>query len=245
MNPTNETRMTAFVTGADRGLGFALTARLLEKGWRVFAGQYMPDWQQLDQLRRNYPDRLTTVPLDVSSGESVARAAATVGALTDQIDLLINNAGVISPTMYRSIEEPQDYDEIHRMYDVNALGPLRVVDGLLSLTDAGTLKRLCFVSSEASSINRCRRDSWYGYCMSKTALNMAVSMLFNRLRPEGYTFRLYHPGWMRSYMSGTKGTEADLEPEEAAVPAVTYFLRDRADEDRLVLRDWQGHEWPW
>jgi hypothetical protein len=81
--------------------------------------------------------------------------------------------------------------------------------------------------------------------MSKTALNMAVSMLFNRLRPEGYTFRLYHPGWMRSYMGGSKNTEADLEPEEAAVPAVTYFLRDRADEDRLILRDWQGHEWPW
>jgi hypothetical protein len=36
-----------------------------------------------------------------------------------------------------------------------------------------------------------------------------------------------------------------MEPEEAAVPALTYFLQARAHEDRLVMRDWQGREWPW
>jgi hypothetical protein len=90
--------------------------------------------------------------------------------------------------------------------------------------------------------------------MSKAALNMGVKIMFNALRPEGYTFRLYHPGWMRSYMSGTKNPDADLEPEEAAVPALAYFLQDfgpdpqfpgRSGEDRLALRDWRGDEWPW
>ena len=81
--------------------------------------------------------------------------------------------------------------------------------------------------------------------MSKTALNMAVKILFNHLRPEGYTFRVYHPGWMRTYMSGVKNTRADMEPEEAAAPALAYFLADLADEGRLVLRDWRGREWPW
>ena len=44
----------AAVTGADRGLGLALTAALLEKGWQVFAGQYMPDWPELGELLANY-----------------------------------------------------------------------------------------------------------------------------------------------------------------------------------------------
>ena len=44
----------AFVTGADRGLGLALAERLLEKGWRVFAGQYMPDWPALGELAARY-----------------------------------------------------------------------------------------------------------------------------------------------------------------------------------------------
>ena len=165
--------------------------------------------------------------------------------MTDHIDLLINNAGVLSATASRSIRESLDYIEMHRVYDVNAVGPLRVVDAFLRLTDRSTLKRLCFVSSEAGSISRTQRTGWYGYCMSKAALNMATHILFNHLRPQGYTFRLYHPGWIRSYMSGVKSTEGDLEPEEAAVPALAYFLDARVDEDVLVMRDWQGREWPW
>jgi hypothetical protein len=68
--------------------------------------------------------------------------------------------------------------------------------------------------------------------------------MFNDLHPTGYTFRLYHPGWMRSYMSGAKNTRGDMEPEEAAAKALPFFLRDREDEGRLVLIDYQGQEWP-
>lgn len=243
----------AFVTGADRGLGLALTARLLSKGWRVFAGQYMPDWPELAALQAHYGELLAPVPLDVADTESTLAAAEAVARHTDRVDLVINNAGVLSPHA-APIREPQDYDEMHRLYDVNALGPLRVVEALLPLTDRGELKRLCFVSSEAGSINRCVRTGWYGYNMSKTALNMAIKLLFNRLCSEGYTFRVYHPGWMRTYMRGEKSTDATLEPAEAAAPALAYFLRNRAgdphrgdryDENRLVMRDYQGREWPW
>jgi NAD(P)-dependent dehydrogenase (short-subunit alcohol dehydrogenase family) len=236
---------TALVTGADRGLGYALCKGLLEQGWRVFAGQYMPDWPDLAALAAQFSGPLEIVPLDVSSIESVQAAVPTISAMTDHLDLLINNAGVNSPTSPRTIREPQDYAEMHRLYDVNALGALRIVEAFLPLTDRGALKRLCFVSSEAGSIGRAERVSWYGYCMSKAALNMAASILHNHLRPEGYTFRVYHPGWIRSYIRGSKSTEGDLEPEEAAVPALAYFLQARSDEDRLVMRDWQGREWPW
>jgi hypothetical protein len=74
---------------------------------------------------------------------------------------------------------------------------------------------------------------------------MACKIAFNHLRPEGYTFRVYHPGWMRTYMSGTKSTRANLEPEDAAALALPTFLEDREDEDRLVLIDHEGQEWPW
>jgi len=244
----------AVVTGADRGLGHALTSRLLGKGWQVYAGQYMPEWPALSELQAQYPERLTLVPLNVASTKSTLDASSIVAQTTDHVDLLINNAGVLSTTMNGSVRESQDYDEMHRMYDINAVGPLRMVEAFLPLLDAGEGKRICFISSEAGSINRCTRTSWYGYCQSKAALNMGIKILFNRLRPEGYTFRVYHPGWMRTYMNGTKGTDADLEPEEAAVPALAYFLRNlqadahntaRSGEDRLTMRDWQGREWPW
>ena len=239
------TDSTVFITGADRGLGFGITAGLLERGWRVFAGQYLPDWPELAGLAEQYPDALRIVPLDVASIDSARSAAQQVAEQAGRLDVLISNAGVTTPTSNRSIREAQDYAEMQRLFDVNTLGGLRVVEAFLPLMDKGGLKRLCFVSSEAGSIGRAYRKAWFGYTMSKAALNMAVMNLFNYLRPDGYSFRLYHPGWVRSYMGGKKNLDAHLEPEEAAAKAIPFFLDDLDDEDRLRLVDFEGQEWPW
>jgi len=236
---------TVLVTGADRGLGFGLCAGLLKEGWHVFAGQYIPEWNELISLTNEYPQTLHIIPLDVSSIESVQAAAEVVKAHADHLDVLINNAGVTSATSNAMIREPQDYNEMHRMYDVNALGALRVVEIFLPLMDRGNSKRLCFVSSEAGSIGRSERTSWFGYCMSKAALNMGVKILFNDLHPAGYTFRVYHPGWVRSYMHGQKNMDATLEPEEAARYAIPLLLNDREDEYKLTMIDYEGKEWTW
>jgi NAD(P)-dependent dehydrogenase (short-subunit alcohol dehydrogenase family) len=236
---------TAFVTGADRGLGFALCAELLKQDWQVFAGQHKPEWPDLAALAGQYPETLHILALEVRSVESAQAAAQAVSEQTDHLDALINNAGVNSPTSLRTIREPQDYAEMERMYDVNALGPLRVTEAFLPLMERGGLKRLCFVSSEAGSIARSERTAWFGYCMSKAALNMAVKILSNDLSPSGYTFRVYHPGWIRSYMSGEKNMEATFEPEEAAARAIPILLGQRENEGELVMLDHEGNEWPW
>lgn len=238
---------TALVTGADRGFGFALVKEFVDKGWRVFAGRYLTDWPELDELAHAHPELVIPVDLDIGSDESVRAAVDGIKSLTNRIDLVVNNAAVNAHTP-ASIEGSQDYDDIMRTYNVNALGALRVVDAVLPLIDRGDLKRLCFVSSEAGSVERCRREAWFGYCMSKRALNMGVNVLFEKLHPRGYTLRLFHPGWMRTYMSGTKNMDGELEPEEVAALAVPYFvdtLTPAVDEDRLIMRDWLGREWPW
>ena len=236
---------TVLITGADRGLGLALCAGLLREGWHVFAGQYLSDWNELDSLTNEYPQTLHIIPLDVSSRESLQVAAEMVKTRTNHLDVLISNAGVTSETIFATIREPQDYDEMRRIYDVNALGALRVMEAFLPLLERGEAKRLCFISSEAGSIGRMNRTSWFGYCMSKAALNMGIKILFNDLYPSGYTFRVYHPGWVRSYMHGEKNTQATLEPDEAAAYAIPLLLNDREDEDRLVMVDYEGNEWPW
>jgi NAD(P)-dependent dehydrogenase (short-subunit alcohol dehydrogenase family) len=81
--------------------------------------------------------------------------------------------------------------------------------------------------------------------MSKAALNMAIKILFNDLSPQGYTFRAYHPGWIRSYMSGEKNMEATFEPEEAARKAIPLLLGQPENEGQLILIDYEGNEWPW
>lgn len=234
----------ALVTGADRGLGFGFCEELLDKGWTVIAGQFMPEWPELSELQLKYADKLHIIPMDVGSTESVQAAAKAVSSKFDTVDLLVSNAGISSKAFRCTIREPQSYDDMLKVYSVNSLGGMRVVEAFLPLLDKSEYKRLCFVSSEAGSIARSYRTTGYGYCMSKSALNMAISMMFNHLRPEGYTFRVYHPGWIRGYMSGKKNTAGDIEPRDGAKYALDVFFEDY-DEDRLVMRDYEGNEWPW
>ncbi len=244
---TNTTdQKTAFVTGADHGLGFAFTRQLVERGYHVVAGQFAPSEPALGAFAAKHPGEVTIVPLDVSDDASVAAAARATLEKRPVIDLVINNAAILgNMKLDNSIADGLAYDTIITTISVNALGPLRVVEALLPGLEKSQAPRLCFISSEAGSVTRSYRPNWFGYCMSKTALNMGISILFNDLRPKGYTFRVYHPGWMQTFMRGEEDTKAKYTPEQAARLGLEYFLDMDVDEDRLVMRDDIREEWPW
>ena len=233
----------ALVTGADRGLGLALTESLLDEGWTVLAGKYL-DWPELDQLQLRFSERLNILPLDISSDESVTMASFQSADLVSSIDLLVNNAALNRSHQVQNIRQLPNFDHMIAEVNTNAIGALRVVSAFLPLLDRGTMKRLCFVSSESGSIAASNRTGWFGYCMSKSALNMAVKNLSNDLIPQGYSFRLYHPGYMKTYMAGVKNENAHMEPDEAAGYALDFMLGDH-NPDPLAMIDWEGNEWPW
>ncbi len=233
----------ALVTGADRGLGLALSQALLEAGWVVVAGRHL-DWPELDKLEARFQNTLHLVPLDVSSDESVSEAARELAKRVSHIDLLISNAAIHRSHHVERISASLDFNSMLDEINVNAIGALRLSQAFLPLLSNGELKRMCFVSSEAGSIGASQRTGWFGYCMSKAALNMAVKNLSNDLVPKGYSFRLYDPGWMRTYMSGEKNLEALLEPEEAATKALAYFLDDSVNGE-VTLHRWNGDDMPW
>ena len=222
---------SVLITGADRGVGYSLCECFLRSGWLVWAGQYMPEWPWLDELKKQYPDRLHVLALDVGSDLSVHAAAERI----DHLDLLVSNAGIVLG---------DDAEELRRMYNVNTLAAIRLVEAFLPRMQNG-LKKLAFVSSEAGVITIAHREGGCGYTLSKAMLNATVHCMFRQLRPQGFTFRLYHPGWVRSYMSGRKNTEGRLEPEEAAEAAFRQFTEDRGWEDALIMTDVYGHLWPW
>ena len=225
---------SVFITGADRGIGFALCKCFLDNGWQVFAGRFMKDWTELDTLKEEYGSNLFTVDLDVGSQESVNEAAKTVGEKIDCLDMLVNCAGIF--------QNGSDKTTV-RCLNINTLGPIRMVEAFLPLMEQGE-KRLCFFSSEAGSITLAHRKGDVSYSVSKTCLNMAVRLMFEKLRPQGYRFRLYHPGWVRTYMNGKKSTEGNFEPEETAAVAYEQFTSDRNWEDVLIMSDVSNEIWP-
>ena len=226
---------TVFITGADRGIGFALCEEYLEHGWKVFAGRYLTYWGELDKLQEKWKEQLVCIPIDVSEESSIKAAAEMTAEQTDHLDMLVNVAGIAS------FEDTPE--NIRRLLKVNSVGSVCVTEAFLPLMQSG-MKRLCYFSSEAGSISLAHRKDSYGYGMSKTALNMAVKLMFNRLRSEGYTFRLYHPGWVKSYMAGdTMSTVGTYMPEDAARTAYLSFTQNRRSEDVLVLTDIENETW--
>lgn len=222
-----------FLTGADRGIGFALCKEYLAGGDHVFAGRFLPNWKELDMLKETYSERLTIVPLDVGNPDSIRSAASLVGQTVDTIDHLVNVAGVFL----------DGEGALEKSLRINTFGPLRVTEAFLPLMENGE-KRLCYFSSEAGSISLLHRTEGYPYCVSKAMLNMGVKLKFNELRPKGYTFRLYHPGWVKTYIvDGVKGEIGNYEPEESAAAAYRQFTTESNHEDVLIMTDIKGEWW--
>ena len=234
------------ITGADRGLGFHFCKEYLSRGWTVFAGKFLQDYNLLEQEREKNPE-LHIIPLDVGDTASVARARDLVSEQTDLLDMLISNAALMEKVQCSIDEPPMDLQAPWNSFRVNALGPVHMAECFLPLLDKGSLKRLCFISSEVSCIvlMKHRPGSSYPYPMSKSSMNMGVRLMHNLLYPQGYTFRLYHPGWMkRQIQDGTLSEWAQLDPADIAAHAAGFFQSPLGDEHRLVMYDYLDQEWP-
>ena len=241
--------MTYFVTGAGRGIGASLTRALAERGELVIAGMSPRDYRAAQTVENAVTGTTMPLPIDVTDEGGVLQAAASAGARAGHLDVILNVAGVLGD-IKESVPCHLDYADMHRVYDVNALGPLRVTNALFPLLLAGRTRLVLCVSSEAGSIATCTRDGWYAYCMSKAALNMASAILHNTLRPLGGAVAVIHPGWVRTWMQGKLDEAADLSPQESAAGILRQVDRAIAGEEqfrgeRPAFIDWQGKPLPW
>ncbi len=207
------------ITGANRGLGLALTDKLLAGGHRIHAINRQESHALL-QLQKKFPGSLQLYPGDVSDESSIRQALEAIAGKTDSLDIVLNNAAV---NLERSgpLLEQVDFSIYLPTYQVNAIGPLMVVKYALPLLRMGNKKLIVNFSSEAGSIGACWRTREYSYCMSKAALNMASRILQNALKEEGIKVLAPHPGWFSSDMGGAN---APITPSEAAEQIVKLVL---------------------
>jgi len=221
---------SVFITGAEKGLGLSLTSRFLHGGFQVFAGIFISD-EKLIPLIEQYKQNITPIYLDVTEYFYVRKAASEVGKNVQSLDILINNAGIHLEDQKQPLENLTDMQMIKAM-DVNAFGPLRVIQQFLPLLEKGQRKLIINISSEAGSIGNCNRIGGYSYCMSKAALNMGSKILQNYLGPRGFKVLAIHPGWMRTDMGGP---QADLDPDESANDIFQLALKPWRPDDELFM----------
>jgi NAD(P)-dependent dehydrogenase (short-subunit alcohol dehydrogenase family) len=229
------TARRVLITGASRGFGAALAERFAARGDRVFAGV-----RTGSEARVTESGGLALVPLDVADDASVHRARALVAAETPAIDVLVNNAAIRSRTVNEPVESI-DFRDVAQTFDVNAIGPLRVVQAFLPMLRLGRSPILVNVSSEAGSLDWCKRERELDYCMSKAALNMATVILANYLRGRVKVISL-HPGWLRTDMGGPN---AALDPHEVAKLVADVVIREAASPSGSLFVDYEGKPMPW
>jgi NAD(P)-dependent dehydrogenase (short-subunit alcohol dehydrogenase family) len=217
--------LNILVTGANRGIGLALTRRFVELGHHVFAGAREPAKASALKGSPGAPlERVSVVELDVGSDESVRRAAQAVAEQTPQLDVLVNMAGV-SPAPYDARLDTVDLRTCVATFETNVIGPLRVAQAFAPLLRAAATPdrpaRLVNVSSGVASLKGKDNGIFYAYGVSKAALNMlSVTEAFD-LRDSHICVVALDPGWVRTELGGPN---AHLAPEESARSCADLIL---------------------
>lgn len=203
------------ITGANRGIGLALARQYLEAGWNVFATTRDPrNAADITATAAAFTGRLALHPLDVTDSLSVA--ALTAGLKGVPLDLLICNAGGLGrdPTgadlaamQFGSL----DYELWTKLLFTNTLGAVRVAEALTENLVAAPGSKIAFVSSTAGSIGEGKHPS-LAYATAKTALNKAVTLIAEALRPRGVSVVALCPGRVKTRM----GFQAVLTADDSA-----------------------------
>ena len=190
---------TVLITGANRGIGLSLVKEYLGKGDSVI-GVCRRSSSELEATGAQVIDGV-----DVSQPEDMKTLLAKLG--DKKLDVLINNAGILRSSSLDDL----NYDDIMAQFEVNAVGPIRVVSALLNNLGEGS--KVALITSRMGSVADNSSGGAYGYRMSKTALNAAGKSLSIDLKPKGVAVALLHPGWVSTEMVNFNG---QIEPEESA-----------------------------
>lgn len=223
MNNIISNKAVALVTGANKGIGFAIARQLGERGFSVRVGcrESARGESAASDLRSAGIDA-HPLSLDVTDDDSVRAAADRLAREVGALDILVNNAGVSLGTPARASEEP--VDDIRAMFEVNTLGPLRVTQAFLPLLRRSKAGRIVMMSSGLGSLADAAdmaglfwNVGYAGYCASKSALNMLTVKLAKELLADGIKVNAADPGFTATDLNGHTGHRT---VEQAAAVAV-------------------------
>ncbi|WP_025740294.1 SDR family oxidoreductase [Salinivibrio socompensis] len=232
---------TLLITGANRGIGLALTERYLEHGWRVIACCRFPGSAPHLMTLKNRYTSLTTHALDVTDHAAVQDLASRLS--DTPVHLLINNAGQYGPKGYQLGET--DTEAWREVLEVNTIAPLVMAESftphLTLANNSGHTPIFAFISSKVGSMSDNQSGGGYIYRSSKAALNAVVKSLSIDLRPKGIRTVALHPGWVQTQMGGSNA----LITTDISAQGLKQVLDTLTDSQSGHFFDYQGNTIEW
>ncbi len=193
-------KKTVLITGANSGIGFALTQKLLSENYFVIGTSRNG---KIDITSEN----LLVVTLDVTDEKSIKEANLQIRNQFKNIDILINNAG-IAPDLDRLLP---DAETLKATFETNVFGLVNFTESIVDMISNNG--KIFNISSIMGTLNRIINEDSTAYRMSKSAVNMYTKTLSTRLSDKNIVVNSIHPGWVITKLS-TEG--APLTPEFSA-----------------------------
>ncbi len=229
---STNTSNTIVITGANRGIGYAMTKICQQRGDTVYA-LCRQSSAELDALGVNVVEKI-----DVATQAGLDKAVSALSGVT--IDLLINNAGILRDEQLDNLNQ----DTIVEQFNVNALAPLCLSHALLGNLSSGS--KIALITSRMGSVTDNTSGGRYGYRMSKAALNIAAVSLARDLEAENIAVGIYHPGYVQTEMVNRNGnlSNGDISAQVAAMRLIA-LMDNLTLADSGVFKHSNGETLPW
>ena len=185
---------TAVVTGANSGIGRATTLAFAQAGYQVFGtvrGLEKADKLLAKATSLSLADRITLVEMDVADSASVTKGFAQIYAATDQVDVLVNNAGVGG----NAVTEECPIDTYTEVFNINHNGSVRCIQAVLPQMRKRGSGAIVNVSSVVGKITAIAQSPYY---VSKWAVEGMSEGLAHEVAPFGIRVAIIEPGITRS-----------------------------------------------
>nr|WP_040696088.1 SDR family oxidoreductase [Pseudoalteromonas citrea] len=228
---------TLLITGANRGIGLALTKVYLKAGWQVLATCREPSQaEELQALTLRYRS-LTIFTLNVTDYTQVSQLATQLRG--QAIDVLLNNAGIYGPKGYKFGE--CDETAWKDVFETNVIAPIKLAEAFITHIKASELKTIAAISSRVGSHTENTKGGGYIYRSSKAALNSSIKSLSNDLLPQGIKTVSLHPGWVKTSMGGPNALIGAQESAEG----LKQVIDNLQDAQSGGFYSYQGEEIAW
>ena len=230
------------ITGSNRGVGLALVNEYLGRGeFHVFAACRKPESaDELQAVKSANPEHITIVQMDINSMVDISQAVVQISGQVEQLDILINNAGIFPRDPQNTVLGSLEYDDISHVVTTNSVAPVMVTQAFAHLLKQSDNGRVVMVSSQMGSITRAG-SSGLSYRMSKASLNMATKVLSQMLHEDGITVITTHPGHVATDMGGAS---APTTPAQSAKGLATVIENLSLSQSGQFF-DFTGAELPW
>ena len=220
------------ITGANRGIGFAMAKICSQRGDSVYA-LCRKSSPQLGALGVKVIENI-----DIATNAGIAKTQSVLANVT--IDLLINNAGILRDESLNNFNQ----STITEQFNVNALAPLALTQALLSNFSAGS--KIAFITSRMGSITDNGSGGRYGYRMSKAALNIGAMSLAKDLTEQQIAVGIYHPGYVQTEMVNAVGSTSNGDiSANVAAERLLALMDNLTMNESGVFKHSNGEILPW